>query len=124
MLVFSRKTGQRTVIAGSIRVVVLAVRGDRVKLGFEGPAHVPIHREEVLERIVQEGMVAESAGHREDGSQHVGKTVPSSAECSPSSSSRAVRSLKQSDHKPIACHLSDRPSPACIGVSAQEETEP
>jgi carbon storage regulator len=65
MLVFSRKTGERAVIGGNIRVVVLSVQGDRVKLGFEGPAHVPIHREEVLERIVREATVSESARHRE-----------------------------------------------------------
>lgn len=53
MLVLSRKTGERTVIAGNIRVVVLEVHGDRVKLGFEGPESVPIHREEVLQRILE-----------------------------------------------------------------------
>ena len=71
MLVLSRKTGQRAVIAGSIHVVVLGVRGDRVRLGFEAPADVPIHREEVLERIMQETAVSESAGRREDDGQRV-----------------------------------------------------
>jgi len=64
MLVLSRKTGEGVIIAGNVRVVVLGVQGDRVKLGFEGPAHVPIHREEVLERIVQEEAVSESTGHK------------------------------------------------------------
>ena len=71
MLVLSRKTGQRTIIAGTIRVVVLSVQGDRVKLGFEGPANVPIHREEVFERIVQETALSETTGHCEDGGRHV-----------------------------------------------------
>ena len=53
MLVLSRKQGQRVVIGKDIHVTVLEVRGDRVKLGFEGPVEVPIHREEVSERIAQ-----------------------------------------------------------------------
>ena len=53
MLVLSRKQGQRVVIGKDIWVTVLEVRGDRVKLGFEGPLDVPIHRQEVSERITQ-----------------------------------------------------------------------
>lgn len=62
MLVLSRKTGQRAVIAGNIQVVVLGVQGDRVKLGFEGPGDVPIHRAEVLQRITQ-AAVSVPVGH-------------------------------------------------------------
>ena len=54
MLILSRKTGQETVIAGNIHVTILGVRGDRVKLGIQGPANVPIHREEVYARISRE----------------------------------------------------------------------
>ncbi len=53
MLVLSRKRGESVVIGGDVEVVVLEVRGDRVKLGFRGPADVPIHREEVQERIAE-----------------------------------------------------------------------
>lgn len=54
MLVLSRTKGQQIVIGGSITVTVLEVRGDKVKLGFAGPAEVPIHRQEVFERLRQE----------------------------------------------------------------------
>ena len=53
MLVLSRKQGERVLIGKDIRLTVLEVRGDRVKLGFEGPLDVPIHRQEVAERIRQ-----------------------------------------------------------------------
>ena len=53
MLVLSRKKGQRVVIGKDIHVIVLEVRGDRVKLGFECPVEVPIHRQEVSERIAR-----------------------------------------------------------------------
>lgn len=54
MLVLSRMKGQQITIGGSITVTVLEVRGDKVKLGFAGPAEVPIHRQEVFERLQQE----------------------------------------------------------------------
>lgn len=51
MLVLSRKVGERVVIGREIEITVLEVRGSRVKLGFNGPAEVPIHREEVQQEI-------------------------------------------------------------------------
>jgi carbon storage regulator len=51
MLVLSRKRGEVITIGNGITVTVLAVDGDRVKLGVVAPAEVPIHREEVHRRI-------------------------------------------------------------------------
>jgi carbon storage regulator len=51
MLVLSRKLGEVITIGKSITVTVLAVDGDRVKLGVAAPAEVPVHREEVYRRI-------------------------------------------------------------------------
>lgn len=65
MLVLSRTKGQQITIGGSITVTVLEVRGDKVKLGFAGPAEVPIHRQEVFERLQQESRVSSRpAEHR------------------------------------------------------------
>ncbi len=52
MLVLSRKLNEAIKIGQDIEIVVLEVRGDRVKLGFVAPAEVPIHRREVHDRIV------------------------------------------------------------------------
>jgi carbon storage regulator len=54
MLVLSRKANQRIVIGENIELVVVAVTGDRVRLGFNAPSDVPIHREEVHRRIQSE----------------------------------------------------------------------
>ena len=51
MLVLSRKRGEAIVIGDGITVSVLAVDGDRVKLGVVAPMEVPVHREEVYQRI-------------------------------------------------------------------------
>ncbi len=47
MLVLSRKPGERILVGPNIEVMVLEVRGDRVKLGFECPRDVRVLREEL-----------------------------------------------------------------------------
>jgi carbon storage regulator len=51
MLILSRKPGESIVIDGHIRVKVMRLEGDVVKLGIEAPATVPVHRQEVYEEI-------------------------------------------------------------------------
>lgn len=61
MLVLSRKKLESVVVGGAdrfqrlLKVTVLGVRGEHVKLGFEVDAEVPVHRLEVWERIRAEG---------------------------------------------------------------------
>ena len=51
MLVLNRKAGERVRIAETVTLTVLSVQGGKVRLGFAAKANVPIHREEVWERI-------------------------------------------------------------------------
>ena len=51
MLILSRKPGESVVIDGHIRVKVVRVEGEVVKLGIEAPVTVPVHRQEVYEEI-------------------------------------------------------------------------
>ena len=53
MLVLSRKLGETIVIDGDVTVTVLEVSGGRVRLGFNGPPSVPIHRGEIHRQIEQ-----------------------------------------------------------------------
>lgn len=46
MLVLSRRVGERVEIGGGVTVVVTAVRGEQVQLGFECPRDIPIRRPE------------------------------------------------------------------------------
>jgi carbon storage regulator len=48
MLVLRRKVGERIILDGVISVSVLAVEGERVKIGITAPAEVAIVREELL----------------------------------------------------------------------------
>jgi carbon storage regulator len=56
MLVLSRKTDEVVVIGGAIRVMVLAIRGDSVRLGIDAPDDVTIHRQEVHDTIASQGL--------------------------------------------------------------------
>lgn len=54
MLVLTRSIGERLVIGQNIRVHVLEVKGNQVRLGIEAPGNVKIYREEIYDRIQAE----------------------------------------------------------------------
>lgn len=54
MLVLSRKTNQEICIGDDIRVMVIEIRGDKVRLGVFAPRDVPVHRHEVYDVIKRE----------------------------------------------------------------------
>ena len=68
MLVLSRKKNESIVINNDITIVVVEIRGDKVRLGVEAPKEVPVHRREVYdaikrnEQLSKEGDSASSAG--------------------------------------------------------------
>ena len=51
MLVLSRKQDEKIMIGDSITVMVVAIQGDKVRLGIEAPKDVSINREEVYQAI-------------------------------------------------------------------------
>jgi carbon storage regulator len=53
MLVLSRRVGEEIIINDNIRVTVVAVKGDRVRLGIVAPRDVTVDRSEVHERRMQ-----------------------------------------------------------------------
>ena len=50
MLVLSRKVNEVIIIDDNIHVVVVDIRGDKVRLGIDAPKEVTIHRKEVYDR--------------------------------------------------------------------------
>jgi len=51
MLVLSRKKNESIVINDDITIVVVEIRGDKVRLGVEAPKEIPVHRREVYDAI-------------------------------------------------------------------------
>ena len=54
MLVLSRKKDEKIVIGDSITLMVIEIRGDKVRLGIDAPRDVTVHREEIYEAIKRE----------------------------------------------------------------------
>ena len=65
MLVLSRKKNESIVINNDITIVVVEIRGDKVRLGVEAPKEVPVHRREVYEAIKRSEMERQSAAASE-----------------------------------------------------------
>ena len=51
MLVLTRRAGESIVIGDDVRVVVLDVRGETVRLGIEAPRSVQVHRAEIYAEV-------------------------------------------------------------------------
>lgn len=51
MLVLSRKKNESIVIRDDITIVVVEIRGDKVRLGVEAPKDVSVHRHQIFEAI-------------------------------------------------------------------------
>lgn len=62
MLVLTRRAGESIVIGDDVRVVVLDVRGDTVRLGIEAPRSVQVHRAEVYAEVQAANAAAASTG--------------------------------------------------------------
>ena len=54
MLVLTRKKNESIIIGDSISIMVIEIRGDKVRLGIDAPREVPVHRQEVYEAIKRE----------------------------------------------------------------------
>jgi carbon storage regulator len=70
MLVLSRKKNESIIINDDITIVVVEIRGDKVRLGVEAPKEVPVHRNEVYEAIrrnQQKPEAGEQAVSQNDG---------------------------------------------------------
>lgn len=53
MLVLSRKKNERIVVGDNIAITVVEIRGDKVRLGFEAPRDIRVHRQEVADAIAR-----------------------------------------------------------------------
>ena len=54
MLILTRRIGEKIVIGDNVTIAVLGVKGNQVRVGIEAPRDVPVHREEIYQRILKE----------------------------------------------------------------------
>lgn len=51
MLILTRKIGETLIIGDDVKMTVLGVKGNQVRMGINAPKDVSVHREEIYERI-------------------------------------------------------------------------
>jgi len=68
MLVLSRKKNESIVINDDITIVVVEIRGDKVRLGIEAPKEIPVHRNEVYEAIRRNAELSSDQNREPDAS--------------------------------------------------------
>ena len=51
MLVLSRRLGESVMIGSNVRVTVVDIRGDQIRLGIDAPRSIAVHREEVFRQV-------------------------------------------------------------------------
>ena len=54
MLILSRKVNEEIIIDGGIVVMVVEIRGDKVRLGITAPREITVHRKEIAEAIARQ----------------------------------------------------------------------
>ena len=54
MLILTRRVGETLMIGDDVKVTVLGVKGNQVRIGVEAPRDVTGHREEIFDRIKKE----------------------------------------------------------------------
>lgn len=68
MLVLTRKPGQSVYIGDDVKITLMEIRGNQVRVGVEAPSAVRIYREEIYQQIVEENIqtAAETAAVSND----------------------------------------------------------
>jgi carbon storage regulator len=54
MLILTRRIGESVMIDDEVKITVLGVKGNQVRIGIDAPKHVSVHREEIYMRILDE----------------------------------------------------------------------
>ena len=62
MLILTRRINETLNIGDEVQVTVLGIKGNQVRIGINAPRDVPVHREEIYQRIKREERMRAAAG--------------------------------------------------------------
>ncbi len=74
MLVLSRQRDESIMIGDDVEIIIVDVRGDKVRLGITAPKDIPVHRREIYDAIKRE------KGQNPETKEQHGKDTPAEPE--------------------------------------------
>jgi len=54
MLILTRRVNETLMVGDDVKVTVLGINGNQVRIGVQAPRHIPVHRQEIYEKIKKE----------------------------------------------------------------------
>ncbi len=70
MLILTRRINETLNIGDDVQVTVLGIKGNQVRIGINAPRDVPVHREEIYQRIKREERTGDTGGSDDYSSDH------------------------------------------------------
>ncbi|MDP1574590.1 MAG: carbon storage regulator CsrA [Coxiellaceae bacterium] len=70
MLILTRRISESIIIGDDVKITVLGVKGNQVRLGIDAPKDLTVHREEIYDRIKHEGHNGHHEGHEDHQDVH------------------------------------------------------
>ncbi len=74
MLVLSRQRDESIMIGDDVEIIIVDVRGDKVRLGITAPKSIPVHRREIYDAIQREKKEKEEAQKKQQEEQEKPQT--------------------------------------------------
>ncbi len=66
MLVLSRQRDESIMIGDDVEIIIVDVRGDKVRLGITAPKEIPVHRREIYDAIQREKRQKKEAQEKQE----------------------------------------------------------
>jgi len=62
MLILTRRVGESLKISDEFEVTILGIKGHQIRVGISAPDSVPVHRDEIYQKVQQEKSKAAASG--------------------------------------------------------------